>query len=229
MTDEQPAADSPAADSRAVRLLGGDTFDLHEAIGGWRGFIESSLPGIAFVAAYLAWGGFKVPVLAAAAVMAVVVALRLVQRTPVTQALSGAVGVVIGAVWAWRSGDASGYFVLGLWTNALYLVGIVVSMVVGWPVVGIVMGLIRGEGAAWRRDPAERRRYQLGSAVLAGMFALRLAVQVPLYLAGAVAVLGTAKLAMGLPLFALTLWGVWLLARGEEPAPGTSAPPPTTR
>ncbi len=223
------SADDTPARPPAARLLGGDSFSVHEAIGGWRGFVESSLPGIVFVVAYLLWGGFRVPVVAASAVMVALVVVRLVQRTPVTQALSGAVGVALGAVWAWWSGDASGYFVPGLWLNGAYLAGILVSMVVGWPVVGVVFGLLRGEGVAWRARPAERRRYQLGSAILAGMFALRLAVQVPLYLADEVAALGTAKLAMGLPLFALTLWGVWLLARGGEDSPATPDPPPTTR
>lgn len=218
-----------AEDSKAARLLGGDSFSVQDAIGGWRGFVESAAPGIVFVVAYLGWGGFRIPVIASVAVMAVLVAVRLLQRTPATQALSGAVGVAIGAVWAWRSGDASGYFVPGLWVNAAYLAGVLLSMAVGWPIVGVVMGLIRGEGTSWRERPAERRRYQLASGVVAGMFVLRLAVQVPLYLAGAVAALGTAKLAMGVPLFALTLWGVWLLARGVEGAPEPQDPPQTTR
>ncbi|WP_082110214.1 DUF3159 domain-containing protein [Demequina phytophila] len=224
MTEEQPAAEN-----RAARLLGGESFDLHEAVGGWRGFVESSLPGVVFVAAYLLWGGFRVPVIAAGGVMAVLVIVRLIQRTPAVQAASGAIGVAIGAVWAWRSGDASGYFAPGLWLNAAYLAGILLSMVVRWPVVGVVMGLIRGEGTHWRADRAQMRRFQLASAVLAAMFALRLAVQVPLYLAGEVAVLGTVKLAMGVPLFALTLWGVWLLARDAGAARETQDPPPTTR
>ena len=69
-----------------------------------------------------------------------------------------------------------------------------------------------------RRDPAraaEHRRHRAATAVLAAMFALRLAVEVPLYLAGAAGVgaLGVARLVLGLPLFALTAWFVWLLVR----------------
>ncbi|WP_062517954.1 DUF3159 domain-containing protein [Demequina gelatinilytica] len=219
----------PTTENRAASLLGGESFDLHAAIGGWRGFVESSLPGIVFVVAYLVWGGFRMPVLAAAGVMVVLVVVRLVQRTPITQALAGAAGVAIGAIWAWRSGDAAGYFEPGMWINAAYLAGILVSMIAGWPVVGIVMGLIHGEGTSWRQRPGERRRYQLASGVLAAMFALRLAVQLPLLLAGQLAVLGTVKLAMGVPLFALTLWGVWLLSRDAGPAREPRDPPPTTR
>lgn len=69
-----------------------------------------------------------------------------------------------------------------------------------------------------RRDPvraAEHRRHRAATAVLAAMFALRLAVEVPLYLTGAAGVgaLGVARLVLGLPLFALTAWFIWLLVR----------------
>ena len=45
------------------------------------------------------------------------------------------------------------------------------------------------------------------------MFAARLAVQMPLYFAEQPQLLGTAKLVMGLPLYAATLWVTWLLVR----------------
>lgn len=54
------------------------------------------------------------------------------------------------------------------------------------------------------------------------LFVARLAVQVPLYLDASTAWLGTARLVMGVPLWALALWITWLLVR-ERPAP--AAPP----
>jgi len=51
------------------------------------------------------------------------------------------------------------------------------------------------------------------------LFSARLAVQGPLYLAGAVVALGVARTAMGLPLFALGLWITWLLVRGVRAQP----------
>lgn len=191
--------------------MGGEEFSFAAAIGGPRGFVESILPGLVFVVAYITVGGFKVPVIAAVAVVVVMVVARLIQRTPVTQALSGVLGVALGAIWAWRAGDAGAYFVPGLWINAGYLAGVLVTMVVGWPLVGLAVGLFRGIGTSWRQDKAVRRRMQWATLVLAATFVLRLAVQVPLYLSGNVAALGTAKLAMGVPLFALSLWVMWLL------------------
>lgn len=215
-------------DSRAARLLGGDSFSFAEAIGGWRGLLESALPGVVYVAAFLITDDWFAPAVAAVAVVAVLVIVRLIQRSPVTQAVSGVIGVVIGAIWAWRSGDASNYFAPKLLGNVAYLTGILISMAVRWPVAGIVMGFVHGTGTAWRADPVQMRRAQWGTAVLAGMFALRLAVQVPLYFAKETAVLGTVNLAMGLPLFALTLWIVWLLVRnvGRKPEPQDQHPQP---
>lgn len=66
---------------------------------------------------------------------------------------------------------------------------------------------------AWRSDPALLRRYTLATWLWIGMFALRLAVQIPLYFSSSVGWLGTARLVMGVPLWALVLWGTWLLVR----------------
>ncbi|WNM25710.1 DUF3159 domain-containing protein [Demequina capsici] len=210
-------------------LLSSEEFSLHQAIGGWRGFAESVAPGLVFVVAFLVWGGFRVPVIASVATVVVLVVARLVGRTPITQALSGVVGVALGAVWAWRAGDAGEYFLPGLWINAAWAAGVLLTMVVRWPLVGVVVALLRGGGMAWRKVPAAMRRYQWGTALLAGMFVLRLLVQVPLYLADRVAVLGTAKLAMGLPLTALTLWAIWFLVRTVERPEEPEAPLPPTR
>jgi Protein of unknown function (DUF3159) len=49
------------------------------------------------------------------------------------------------------------------------------------------------------------------------LFVIRLAVQLPLYLAGAVVALGVARTAMGLPLFGLGLWLSYLLVRRAPP------------
>lgn len=198
---------------RASRLLGSETFSFQEAVGGWRGLVETALPGVVYVTVFLFTETWKAPTFAALGTVALLVIIRLVQRGSLTQSLSGVVGVAIGAVWAWRSGSASGYFAPGLIANIGYLAAMLVSMAVRWPVAGIVMGLVHGTGTAWREHPGAVRRAQYGTLVLAGMFALRLAVQVPLYLADQTAVLGTVKLAMGTPLFALTLWVAWLIVR----------------
>ena len=58
--------------------------------------------------------------------------------------------------------------------------------------------------------------------VWSALFLLRLAVQLPLYLAGAVVALGVARTAMGLPLFALGLWLTWLMVRRPAAPPAAA-------
>jgi len=214
---------------RGMRALTAEEFSAADAVGGVRGVVESVAPGLLFVVVYLATGQSLTPALVAAAGAAVLaVVVRLVQRTPVTQAFSGLLGVGIGVVWAWRTGDASDYFAYGLWVNGLYLVGTLATILVGWPLVGLVMGLFTKGGplsggpwsaaVAWRSDRALRRTYALATWPWVAMFALRLAVQVPLYYSDDIGWLGTAKLAMGLPLTALALWISWLVVRSARPA-----------
>lgn len=72
---------------------------------------------------------------------------------------------------------------------------------------------------AWRSDRALLRRYTLATWLWIAMFAVRLAVQIPLYFSSSVGWLGTARLVMGVPLWALVLWGTWVLVRRPaEPA-----------
>ena len=148
MSTSQREPRKPAA---AQQLLG-DDFDWGEAIGGWRGLAEAVAPGAVFVGAFLMWGGYRAPVIASVAVVVVLVVARLVQRTPVTQALGGLFGVALGAIWAWRAGDANEYFVPGFWYTGVYTVALAVSMAVRWPAVGVVVGLLKGWSTRWRHD-----------------------------------------------------------------------------
>lgn len=66
---------------------------------------------------------------------------------------------------------------------------------------------------AWRSDRALLRRYTLATWLWIAMFTVRLAVQIPLYFSSSVGWLGTARLVMGVPLWALVLWGTWVLVR----------------
>ncbi len=223
--DDGRPATTPVPPRGGVGSLLGEDFSVSEAVGGPRGLVESVLPGVTFVGVYVATSALTPSLLSAVGVTVAAVVLRLVQRTPVTQALAGVVGVAIGVFWAWRTGDAQDFFAYGLWTNAVYGLACLVSVLVGWPLVGLVVGVFRGEGTAWRRDRALRTRYAWATWLWVAMFALRLAVQVPLYLGASVAWLGTARLVMGVPLWALTLWLTWLLVRTPGSSPARSRPP----
>lgn len=194
---------------------------LAEAIGGPLGIAETSLPAVAFVVTYAASGSDTNTAAGVAVGLAVILAAaRLVKRESPRHALSGLVGVALAAFVAARSGRAEDFFLPGLLINAAYVAAFVVSIVVRRPLVGVIVGQLDGSGWGWRGDPERMTAFRRASWMWAGLFALRLAVQVPLYLAGAVVALGVARTAMGLPLFALGIWLTWLLVRR---APAQSA------
>lgn len=221
-TDVEPGTD-PAG--RGLRQLDADRFDVLASVGGVRGMVETVLPGVVFVVLFVITRDL-VPSLVASVGVAVVAAVaRLIGRTPVTQAVSGLLGVGIGAVWAWRTGEAADYYRWGLYVNLAWALGVLVSIMVRWPVVGVVVSLLFGRGFGWREDPALRRRYVLASWLWVAAFTLRLVVQVPLYLDAQVGWLGTARLVMGLPMWALVLWITWLLVRRRGEPEGQPASP----
>ncbi len=187
---------------------------LAEAVGGPLGMAEASLPAVAFIVAY-GISGSDTDVAAGVAVgLALVLALvRLVKRESPRHALSGLIGVGIAAFIAARSGRAENFFLPGLLLNAAYAAAFVVSIAARRPLVGLIVGQLDGSGSGWRVDPSRMRAFMRASWMWAGLFLLRLAVQVPLYLGGAVFALGVARTAMGLPLFALGIWLTWLMVR----------------
>lgn len=224
MTGEAGAGEASAV-GRGVRQVLASDFSLQDAVGGWRGLAESVAPGLVFVVVYVVTRELTPSVVASLGVALVTTTLRLVARSPVTQAVSGLGGVLIGVVWAWRSGEAEDYFAWGLVTNAVFAVVLLASILARWPLVGLVVGAFRQSGTGWRRDRAAMRRYTAASWVWFGLFAARLLVQVPLYAQAEVGWLGTARLVMGLPLWALTLWLTWVLVR-EPGAPAARPAPP---
>lgn len=175
---------------------------LEKALGGWRGVIDSGLPTVVFITAYLVTGNdLGVSLICAIAAGVIVVVWRLVRRQPLQQVLAGFIGLLIAAWFSSRTGRAEDVFLPGLLLNVAYGAAFLISILVRWPLLGIAMGYLTGEGTSWRRDVELRRVYAAASWIWVGVFTLRIAVQVPLYLAGAVAPLGVVKIVLGWPLY----------------------------
>lgn len=216
-SDDAEHPDEPAQPSRPTAAIAG--VDIAAAIGGRRGLVDSGLPSLVFVGVYTLGGQELQPaVIAALVVAAVLTAWRLVRRQPLTQAFAGFVGVAIASFIASRTGEARNYFVTGLLTNGGYLLACLVSIAVRWPLVGVVLGPLLGEGMTWRRHRERFVVYQRMTWVFAGLFAIRLAVQGYLYWQDDVLWLGIARFAMGLPLY-LGAVGLayWMIRRAPPP------------
>lgn len=175
---------------------------LERAIGGWRGIIDSGLPTAVFVVAYIVTSrDLRSSLIAAIAGGVIVVLWRLIRREPLGQVLAGFVGLAISAWWASRNDNASDIYIPGMLTNLGYGTAFLVSILVRWPLLGVVMGFLTGEGTTWRQDPVLRRTYAAASWIWVALFFSRLIVQTPMYLAGWVELQGIAKIVMGYPLF----------------------------
>ncbi len=216
-----PAADGSVPNGRA----------LLAAMGGARGIVETVLPGLLFLVGYTVTRSLPLTLALSVGVAVVFTIARLAQRTPLTQALAGLIGVGASAALALLTNRPEDNFVIGLYTNAGYGVVLLASVLVGWPLIGLAAGYLMGDGTAWRRQRRKFYAMQVLTLVWVGMFALRLAVQLPLYLASQsdpdyVSWLAGARLAMGLPLYAPLLLLSWLMVRAVfTPAPAASKQP----
>ena len=200
---------------------------LAELLNGRRAAIDASLPAIGFVAGWLV-GGRSIGVGAAVAVGAAIgVSFWRLRRGDKPRAvLIGLLGVCVAALIALRTGRAEDFFLVQLLSNAASALAWAVSIVVRWPLLGLVVGAVLGQRARWRRDPALLRAYSRASWVWVLQYVVRLVVFLPLYLAGQVVALGVARVALTWPLIAGCLAVSWWVIRRSLPAghPGLRHP-----
>lgn len=211
-----------AKSSRLSGLLGDlasgsglDKAAVWSALGGGWGVVESTLPAVVFIAVQTF--GRSVP-LSVAATGGLVLLLALVRlfalKGSLQSVLSGAIGASIGLVFALVSNDASNVFVPGFLVNAFYALGLSGSALVGHAASGYLIGVFIGDVSGWRADRTLRRANTLATLIFAVPSFIRLVVLVPLWLAQVdVAVLGTVKLALGLPVTGLALLCCYLVLR----------------
>ncbi|MGH3735057.1 MAG: DUF3159 domain-containing protein, partial [Micromonosporaceae bacterium] len=145
--------------------------------------------------------------------------------------LLGLLAVTVAAMVALWTGRAADFFLVQLLSNAASALAWTTSIVLRWPLLGVVVGLVLRQGTGWRRDPALLRAYGRGSWVWVGQYLLRIAVYAPLWAAGQVVALGVARVALSWPLIAACLAASWWVVRRALPPghPGLRHPVPEER
>lgn len=197
-----------SADIRAESVL------LERAIGGWRGIIDSGVPTAVFVIAYMVTSqNLGTSIIAALAAGGLIVIWRLIRHEPLQQVLAGFAGVAVSAGVAKYTGRAENYFIPGFIQNVAYGTAFLVSILIRWPLLGVVVGYLTGDGTSWRQDPVLRRTYAAASWIWVVLFFGRFAVQFPLYLAGAIGALGVLKIVMGIPLYVAAAYFTYRLLK----------------
>lgn len=202
--------------SALVAQLQSEEFHWLEAMGGWRGIIESVLPVLVFLTGFSISRDLWLTAGIAAGVSLAFIVARLAVKESVTQAFGGVFALVISLAWALWSGREENFFAFGLLTAAAFFVALVLSNLVARPAVGIVLGTVWALPEGWMRaqdHAAFLRSCSMVTWLWAGLFAVRLAVQVPLWWSGYFEALATAKLVLGLPLLAIVGWISWMMLR----------------
>lgn len=213
----EAAATTPSADEPRQPPRSSDK-DFFHALGGWGALLDIGLPWIAFLVVYAATGHkLQLSLIIAIGCAAAIALVRLVRRQPLRNVFGGFVGVLISAWVANRTGNAKDFYVPGLLTNLGYGALYLVTVLIRWPLFGVLYGVITQTGTAWRKDPAMLKGFSRATMVFVGLFAVRLIVQVPLYFTGSLNALGIAKIGLGLPFYALSLWLAYAVLRGSLP------------
>jgi hypothetical protein len=181
---------------------------LSNALGGKSGFIDSGLPTLVFLTVWTFNGNELQPALIAAGSIGLMLAvLRLVQRNSLQQVVGGLAGLAISAYFASRSGQAKDFFLPSILKNLGYGVAVFLSIVFKHPIVGYIVGGLKGDLQGWRKDRDLLKFYSLITWWWVGLFALRLIVQVPLFLSNQVQLLGTLNATiLGFPIYLAVVW-----------------------
>lgn len=186
---------------------------IFNAMGGKRGLIDNGLPSIFFLIVFNIQHDLKNAIYSAIALSAILAIWRLIKRDTLQHAISGVIGVLICAWFAKQGGQAKDFYIPSFIKNSAYAAVYAISAIVGWPIIGVLIGPIIGENMDWRKVPERKRVYVMACWVWVGMFVLRLIIMYPLYKTNQLNALGIASIALGYPLFLLVLWWTWLIIR----------------
>lgn len=210
---------------------------LSEALGGGRGIVESAVPTIVFTICWISTQDLRTSLVASVGAAVLLLLVRLAQRSTVQFVLNALIGIAIAAVFASRSGEARDVFLPGILYNGAYAAVFIVSILVGWPLIGFLIGSLTGEPTEWHEDRQLVRLCSLLTWLFAAPCILRVVVQYPLWAGDHVALLGTSKVVLGWPLQVAAFAAMaWVLSRnstpiesGSESELGSEPEPPASR
>jgi len=208
---------------------------ISRALGGRRGMIEAAVPTLVFTVIWLTTKELRYALTASIAIAVAMLIARLVQRSTVQFCLNALFGIGIGWLFVTISARQGGseddqalaYFLPGIIYNTGYTALLAVTCLIGWPLVGFMVGSVTGDATAWHQDKQIVRLCTLLTWLLAVPCLIRVVVQAPIWIAAhsgtmdadrAVALLGVLKIAMGWPLQLAALGAmVWVLGRNKTP------------
>jgi hypothetical protein len=193
---------------------------LAQILGGRQGAVDASIPPVAFVAGWLiadrsiGWGAVAAIVVAAALGV-----FRVTRGGKARAVVVSLAAVIAAALIALHTGRAEDFFLIQLLSNVASALLWSASIVIRWPLLGVVVGVLLGQKTRWRRDPELLRAYSRASWVWVAQYLLRVVVYGALWWSEQVVALGVARTVLSWPLVALTVAvSGWVLYRTLPPA-----------
>lgn len=154
---------------------------LQALIGGPRGAIEGMLPPVVFVVVYIATSdNLTFAVIAAVLTGLILAILRLARGERPVRVVGALLVVAFAAFVAYITGSAVAYFWPLVLANFASALAFAFSILIRWPLLGVIVGPIVGTGMRWRQDPDLLRAYSRASWLWVLLNIIRGVAQIPL-------------------------------------------------
>jgi hypothetical protein len=191
-----------------------DAKSLIASVGGVQGFIEATVPGLVYVLTFAIWQDLTISIVSVSIAMVALIIRHFLAKRPASALIGPIVAIALAIYLARRpEGQPRDFYLTGFLTNAGYGAGLLLSVLVRFPLIGVLVGFMTDQGLKWRKERRKVRFFNLVTWLWVAFFASRLVVQVPMYLANDVVSLGFTRIVMGTPYFLLMIWISWLLLR----------------
>jgi hypothetical protein len=203
---------------------------LSHLLGGKRAALDATLGPLAFGVGYLATNSVGWGALAAVIVSLALAAWRISKGDKPRAVLIGLLGVVVAALIALYTNQAEHFYLIRIVTNVASLLAWAISIVIRWPLLGVVVGTALGQKGRWRHDPDLLRAYSRASWLWSTQYLIRTLVWIPFWLTANIPALVASNAILTWPLIAAALAGSWWVIQRTLPPghPGLRHPRPTT-
>ena len=212
---------------------------LAKSLGGRRGMLEAGVPGLIFTAVWLPTKDITLALIASGGSAAVLLAIRLVQRSTIQFVANAFFGIGIGWFFVYLAARGGGnaddqalaYFLPGIIYSAGVSSLMVLSCLVRWPMVGFMVGSVAGDPTAWHDNPQVVKLCTQLTWLLVLPGVVGVLGQGPVWLLGhtgtiatttAVSILAVLRVGLAWPLRVACWSGLaWLLGRNHTPVDPT--------
>ena len=179
-----------------------------------RGVLFSAVPSLVFVGAYLFSSSLRTAIWSSVGVAFLIFFYHIFRRAAPWPAVAGVFITAIEASVACLAGSVRGFFLLRIWGSLFFASVFLLSVLIRWPLVGVVWSKLTSAGLRWRSDRSASLYYSIATLSWVVVFATRFVVLHRLYESNAVGWLAFTQAVLGRPLAAVAvLINIWAIRR----------------